>query len=139
MIHVYLRVIVWVIVLALAYLMFGSKLFESPDEPGRVGGDSQLFLPPAKPQELRRYEAMSEQQALSAEDAAAYRALIEKWESSFWQKQGVTVEEALAGVKTHRKATLAEILEERGVSEDQAAVFLFVVERDHPGLLADRD
>jgi hypothetical protein len=139
MIHVYLRLVVWAIVLALAYFMFGSKLFDSSDDAGRVGGDSQIFLPPAKPQELVRYEALSEQRALSGDEAADYRALRKAWEASFWQQQGVSVQEALAGVETNRKARLAEILQQRGIGEDQTEVFLFVVERDHPELLADRE
>lgn len=139
MIHVYLRVVVWAIVLALAYFMFGSQLFDASDDAGRTGGDSQIFLPPAKPQEVVRYEALSEQRALSSDEAADYRALRTAWEAGFWQQQGMSVQEALAGVETNRKARLAEILQQRGIGQDQAAVFLFVVERDHPDLLADRE
>lgn len=139
MIHVYLRVVVWAAVLALAYMMFGSKLFNSSDDAGVAGGDTQIFLPPTKPHELMRYEALSEQRELSSSEAAEYQALRKIWETSFWQQQGMSVQEALVGVKTNRKARLAEILQQRGVGEDQAGVFLFVVERDHPGLLADRE
>ncbi len=49
------------------------------------------------------------------------------------------MEEALFGINTQRKARLAEILEQRGLSKEESLVFLMVVERDHPALLADQE
>ena len=76
---------------------------------------------------------------LAPEELAEYQALSQQRESNFWQQEGVSVEDALSGTRRNRKGRLIEILEQRGMSKNESAIFLMVVERDHPGLLDDRD
>ncbi|MCG6966365.1 MAG: hypothetical protein LJE59_07635 [Chromatiaceae bacterium] len=139
MIHVLLRVAVWVIVLAIGYLLIGPGVFDSSPADSPFQSDSKIFLPPAKSQRQFEYDEIQKERSLNAEESAEYRKLVQERESRFWQQQGVSVEEALSGVKTQRKARLAEILQERGMSREEAAVFFLVLERDHPELLADRE
>jgi glucan phosphorylase len=80
-----------------------------------------------------------EQRGLESEELAEYQALSRHREANFWQQDGVSVEEALSGIKRQRKQRLIEILEQRGMSRNESAIFLMVVERDHPGLLSDQD
>ena len=49
------------------------------------------------------------------------------------------MKEALSGTTRNRKERLLEILEQRGMSKNESAIFLMVVERDHPSVLADQD
>jgi hypothetical protein len=80
-----------------------------------------------------------EERRLQPEELAEYQALAQQREANFWRQAGVSVEEALSGIQRQRKQSLATILEHRGMSRDEIAIFLMVVERDHPGLLVDRD
>jgi hypothetical protein len=139
MVHLLLRIAVWVVVLGIGYVVFGPGLFDSTPDDSPFGSSSTIFLPPAKSQRHLEYDAISRERALSTEELADYRELVQQRQSRFWQQQGVSVEQALAGVETHRKEHLATILEQRGLTKEEAAVFLFVVERDHPALLKDRE
>lgn len=139
MVHLLLRIAVWVVILGLGYLLIGPKLFDSSPDVSPFEGTSTIFLPPVKSPRHAEYDAMSKQRTLSAEEMEEYRGLVRERESKFWQREGVSVEEALAGVKTQRKQYLAELLAQRGVTEEEAAVFFLVLERDNPRLLADRE
>ena len=137
MIQVLLRIAVWLVVLGIGYLVFGPGAFDSSKSSSPFETDASLYLPPARPQRLVDYEALRSERPLTAEESAEYAALVKDRQSTFWQREGVTVEEALSGVKTGRGAHLAKLLEERGLSPDEISVFFVVVERDHPSLLAD--
>jgi hypothetical protein len=139
MIHVVLRIAVWAVVLGVGYLAFGPGLFDSSPDESPFGSGSTIFLPPPKSERHVAYEQMSRERALSPEELEDYRALVQDRESRFWQQQGVSVEQALSGVETQRKAHLAKILDQRGLTKEEAAVFFLVVERDHPALLQDRE
>jgi hypothetical protein len=139
MVHLLLRIAVWVVVLGIGYVVFGPGLFDSTPDDSPFESSSTIFLPPAKSQRHLEYDAIGRERALSTEELADYRELVQQRQSRFWQQQGISVEQALAGVETHRKEHLATILEQRGLTKEEAAVFLFVVERDHPALLKDRE
>ena len=139
MLHVLLRIIVWVLVLGGAYLVFGPTVFDSSPEPSPFASDSPLFLPPAKTQREYELEQAGNGRALDDDEAAEYRELREQRQARFWQRGGTTVEEALAGIRTERKSALARILGERGLTREEVAIYLFVVERDRPALLTDRE
>jgi len=138
MVHVFLRIAVWVLVLGIGYLILGPDLFDSSRDENPFESRAQLYLPPAKSQRQIEYEQVATERPLSAEEAAAYRELVDDRSARFWQGDGLSVEEALAGVKQQRKQRLAEILAERGLTPEEISVFLFVVERDNPALLADQ-
>jgi len=139
MIHVLLRAAVWAIVLGLGYLLLGPELFDSSRSVNPFESDSRIFLPPTKSQRHSELDRVIDEGKLNTEESAEYRVLVQERESQFWRRDGVSVEEALSGVKKHRKERLIEILQQRGVTAEEAAIFLFVVERDHPALLADQD
>jgi hypothetical protein len=139
MIHVLLRVAVWVLVLGGAYLLFGPELFDSSRQESPFQSETALFLPPAKSQQELVYEELASQRPLNAEESADYQRLLQERQSRFWQREGVSVSEALSGVETQRKAHLAKLLQERGLAPEEAAVFFMVLERDHPQLLADQN
>lgn len=139
MVHLLLRIAVWVVVLGIGYLVLGPGLFDSTPDDSPFESGSTIFLPPPKSQRHLEYDEVSRERALNAEEQADYRALVQDRQSRFWQQQGVSVEQALAGVETQRKEHLARILEQRGLTSEEAAVFLFVVERDHTALLEDRE
>ena len=139
MVQVLLRVAVWVLVLAGAYVVFGPQVFDSSGNTNPFQSDSEIFLPPEKTQREIEYERTMKERELEAEELAEYLALSQSRQANFWQQGGVSVEEALSGVESQRKQALAAILRQRGTSRDEIAIFLMVVERDHPGLLADRD
>lgn len=139
MIHVLLRIAVWVLVLGIAYLVFGPQLFDSSPNNNPFENSSEIYLPPAKTERQIEYEKTLKEGGLEPEDLADYQALSRHREANFWQQEGVSVEEALSGIKRQRKQRLIEILEQRGMSRDESAIFLMVVERDHPGLLSDQD
>lgn len=138
MLHLSLKILVWTIVLGVAYLAVGPKVFDS-------GGDalfsdaSPLYLPPAKSDALRELERRAATDRLAADQAADYQTLAQDYQAGFWRGDGTTVEQALSGVATGRAERLAEMLDERGLSQQEAAVFFAVVRRDRPGLLDDRD
>lgn len=138
MIQVWLRIAIWVIVIGIGYLLLGPKLFDSSPESPPFGSGTELFLPPAKPPRLLELEAILPSRALTADEVAEYQALVDDRNARFWRREGVSVGEALSGVETGRRAHLASLLAQRGVSEAEAAVFFMVLERDHPDLLADR-
>jgi hypothetical protein len=139
MIQVLLRIAVWVLVLGGGYLVFGPQLFDSSGKDNPFESDSKIFLPPQKTKPQIDYERIMQERRLQPEELAEYQALSQKREANFWQQAGVSVEEALSGIQRQRKQSLAKILQQRGMSRDEIAIFLMVVERDHPGLLADRD
>jgi len=139
MIHVLLRVAVWVSIFGIGYLVFGPQLFDSSRGMNPFENSSQMFLPPAKSRREIEYEKMMDERKLGPDESADYLSLVRERESGFWQQEGVSVEEALSGVKSNRKAHLASILVERGLSKDEMAVFFMVLERDRPALLTDQE
>ena len=139
MVHVLLRIAVWVVILGVGYLLFGPGLFDSSAPSNPLASDAPLFLPAAKTAREIELETLLGERALDADESAEYRDLVRERQAAFWQRQGVSVEEALAGTGKGRRARLARILEERGLTREEAAVFLLVVERDRPALLADRE
>ena len=139
MVHFLLRIAVWVVVLGIGYLVIGPELFDSSPSVSPFEHKSQIFLPPAKSQRQSEFEQISEERRLNAEELAEYRGLVQERESKFWQQEGVSVEEALSGVKRQRKERLAMLLEQRGMTKEEVAVFLLVIERDQATLLEDRD
>lgn len=139
MVQVLLRIAVWVIVLGVGYLVFGPGVFDSSPGGNPVAGNSTLFLPPAKSARELEYDTISQERALSPEESTEYLQLVRQRTSRFWQQEGVSVEEALSGVTSQRKARLVEILRERGLGGEEIGSFLIVVERDHPDLLADQE
>ncbi|MGB5774117.1 MAG: hypothetical protein WBP89_05605 [Sedimenticolaceae bacterium] len=138
MIHVLLRIAVWVAVFGIGYLVFGPQLFDSSHSTNPFESSSTIFLPPAKSAREMQYEEVIKERALAPEEAAEYQSLVVARESKFWQQEGVSVEEALSGVRKQRKQHLASILQQRGLSDDESAIFLMVVQRDHPALLEDQ-
>lgn len=139
MIHVLLRIAVWVLVLGIGYLVFGPQLFDSSPNSNPFESSSEIYLPPAKTERQIEYEKTMKGRGLEPEELAEYSALSRNREANFWQREGVSVEEALSGIQRQRKQRLVTILEQRGMSMDESAIFLMVVERDHPGLLSDQD
>lgn len=139
MIQVIMRVAVWVLVLGLGYLLFGPELFDSSRGGNPFENRASLYLPPAKTQRERDYERMLESGPLQQQEEVEYRALLARRQADFWKGDGVSVEQALEGVARGRRAHLLGLLHERGLSAEEAAVFMRVLERDDPGLLADRD
>ena len=138
MIHVLLRIAVWVVVFGIGYLVFGSHLFDSSQSANPFESGSTIFLPPAKSDRQNEYEELMQTRKLDSDELAEYRSLASERESKFWQREGVSVEEALSGVERQRKRHLASILEQRGMSNEESAIFFMVVERDHPALLDDQ-
>lgn len=140
MIHVWLKIGVWVAVFGIGYLVFGPQLFDSSGVGGPVQGSaSQLFLPPAKPKRLIDYERRLALGQLETDEFPEYQALSKAHQGSFWEGGEVSVEQALAGVKHHRGQHLAAILEERGLSKAEQSIFFTVLKRDYPDLLEDRE
>ena len=139
MIQFFARIAVWVLVIGFGYLLFGPELFDSSHSENPFTNDATLFLPPVKTQRLIEYEAILNERALSEQEADEYRSLVRDRQSRFWQGGGMSVEDALADVKTGRKGRLIEILVQRGMSQNELAIFFMVLERDHPVLLADRE
>ena len=139
MIHVLLRIAVWVAVFGIGYLVFGPQLFDSSRSTNPFESRSTIFLPPARSAREMQYEEAMKKRKLAPEEAAEYQSLVVTRESKFWQREGVSVEEALSGVKKERKQRLASILQQRGLSNDESAIFLMVVQRDHPALLEDQE
>jgi hypothetical protein len=139
MIHVLLRIAVWVAVFGIGYLLFGPQLFDSPRSANPFASKATLFLPPAKSDREVEYEEILEKRRLNQQEAAEYQSLIKERQAKFWQREGVSVQEALSGVKKQRKERLASILAQRGLSNDEATIFLMVVERDHPALFDDQE
>ncbi len=139
MTHFLIRIGVWAVILGGAYLVFGPQLFDSSRGDNPFSSATEIFLPPAKSEREIALEALLVESELEPAEAEEYRSLVSQRRSGFWQGEGVSVAQALSGVSRGRKQRLAEILAQRGVSPDDAAVFLMVVERDQPELLADRD
>ncbi|MCB1790975.1 MAG: hypothetical protein KDJ27_17400 [Gammaproteobacteria bacterium] len=139
MIQVAARIVIWVIVIALAYVILGPKGFDSSDSDNPFASETPLYLPAAKPPRLRELERRLHDGALGADDAQEYHALLKRHQAAFWQDRGETVEQALADVGNGRRARLQQILIERGLSDDEMRVFFTVLDRDHPRLLDDRD
>ena len=138
MVHVFLRIAVWVLVIGMGYLMFGPELFDSSRTDNPFASHANLFLPPAKLQREVAYENILMERELRPEELAEYQQLVQKRQSDFWKGDGVAVEDALAGIQHQRKAYLATLLKQRGLSSEEAAIFLMVVERDHPAILTDQ-
>ena len=139
MIQFFARITVWVLVIGFGYMLFGPELFDSSRSENRFTSDATLFLPPVKTQHLIEYEGILNERALSEQEADEYRSLVRDRQSQFWQGDGMSVDDALADVKTGRKGRLIEILVQRGMSQNELAIFFTVLERDHPVLLADRE
>jgi len=139
MVHVLLRILVWVLVIGVGYLVFGPDGFDSSPEPAPFEHQAAIFLPPAKTGRESALEDAATRGPLTRAESEELLTLSRQRQSDFWQQQGTSVTEALAGVRTGRKAQLLGILQERGLSREEAGVFLVVVERDRPDLLADRE
>ena len=138
MVHVVLRVLVWVVVLGVAYLAFGPQLFDSSETANPFGRTSTLFMPPAKQQREIELERMIEQRELSSQERAEYESIVQARRASFWKGEGMSVGEALTGVTQQRSTYLMQLVEQRGWTRQEAAMFLTVVRRDCPELLDDR-
>lgn len=138
MIHVIARILVWVVVIGAGYLLFGPDLLDSSRGSNPFESPATLYLPPAKTERERDYERLLATGELQEHERAEYRALVERRRADFWKGDGLAVEQALDGVTRGRRSRLLELLHERGLSAEEAAVFLRVVERDNPALLADR-
>jgi len=139
MIHVLLRIAVWVLVFGIGYLVFGPQLFDSSRSADPFASDEKLFLPPVKDQRQIEYEKIMTKRELERGELEAYRALVRERQSKFWAREGISVEQALSGVQKQRKEFLIKLLMDRGMSSDELTVFLMVLERDHAALLADRE
>ena len=140
MIHVLPKIVVWLVVIGIAYWIFGPKSFDSSGGGNPLQNvSSQLFLPPAKSERLVGYEQRLEAGQLQPEEFPEYQALAKAYQGRFWEGNGMSVEEALSGVKNHRVENLASILSERGLSKEERFVFFTVLKRDHPELLEDRE
>jgi hypothetical protein len=138
-VQVLLRIAVWVLVLGIGYLLFGPGLFDSSGGSSPFERDAVLFLPPPRSQRLVALDRVRRERVLDPGEVAEYRLLVEQRQSAFWQRDGLSVAQALSGVSTDRRAELLRLLEQRGATSEEAAVFLLVAERDHPDLLRDRD
>jgi hypothetical protein len=139
MIQVIARIAVWVVVIGAGYLLFGPDLLDSSRSANPFENASVLYLPPAKTQREREFEGLLASGGLQEHERAEYQALVARRQADFWKGDGVSVEQALAGTTRGRRSRLLDLLYERGLSAEEAAVFLRVVERDNPALLADRD
>jgi hypothetical protein len=139
MVQVIARIAVWVVVIGAGYLLFGPDLLDSSRSANPFENEATLYLPPAKTQRELDYERMLAAGALQGHERTEYQALVDRRQADFWKGDGVSVEQALAGVRSGRRDRLLDLLYERGISAQEAAVFLRVVERDNPALLADRD
>jgi hypothetical protein len=140
MIQVLPKIVLWVVLIGMAYAVFGPQTFNSSGSGNPLNGSpSQLYLPPAKPERLIVYEQRLSLGTLQPEEFSAYQALSRKHQASFWDGQDKTVEEALSGVTQDRGDYLAAILDERGLSKEEQSIFFTVLKRDHPGLLEDRE
>ena len=137
MIHVLLRIGVWLLVFGIGYLVFGPKLFDSFSHDESPQSTAALYLPPPKPQRLVELEGRLKSGGLDPKDAAEYQSLAKQWQANFWKGDGLSVEQALSGVKDHRRERLAAILAERGLSGDELSFFFMAVSRDQPALLED--
>ena len=136
MIHVLPKIVVWLVLIGGAYLIFGPQSFDSSGGADTLHtGASQLFLPPAKPERLLRYERRLKTGQLQAAEFSEYQTLVKTYRSKFWVGDGLSVEEALSGVEDSRDEHLASILEERGLSKEEQSIFFTVLKRDHPELL----
>lgn len=139
MIQVSLRIAVWLIVIGIGYFIFGPELFDGPGNNKQLTDGRPLFLPPVKQHRLVELENLLNKGTLSGNEVREYQSLVQERRSSFWTGKETSVEAALAGIKSGRKHRLIEILSERGLSGDELAVFLTVVQRDHAHLLEDRE
>lgn len=139
MIHVLLKIGVWLVVFGIGYLVFGPKLFDSFSHDESPQSTATLYLPPPKPQRLVELEGHLNNGGLDPGDTAEYQSLAKKWQANFWKGNGLSVEQALSGVKDHRRERLTAILAERGLSGDELSFFFMAVNRDHPSLLVDGD
>lgn len=139
MLQFFLRIAVWVVMIGIGYLLFGPELFDSSRSPDPFASDKPLHLPPVKAPRHIELEKILEDRRLSEIERTEYQALVQKRQSNFWAVDGISVEKALAGIPKQRKQALVDLLEERGMSNDELAVFLTVVQRDHAALLRDRE
>ena len=139
MIQVLLRVAAWITVFGIGYLYFGPEVFRPSEDNKQVTDKPPLYMPPIKTQRLLALEKQLQTSPLSGNEADEYQQLVRKRQSDFWSNKDLTVEQALAGVKTQRKQRLIEILLERGISKDELVIYLAVAERDHAYLLEDRE
>jgi hypothetical protein len=140
MIYVLPKIAVWLLVIGGAYWMLGPQSFDSSREENALQHQSpQLFLPPAKPDRLLSYERRYEAGRLEPSEFSEYQALVNAYQDSFWEGDGLSVEEALSEVKEKRGEGLASLLAERGLTREEQAIFMTVLMRDHPEILDDRD
>jgi len=138
MIHVLLKIVVWIVLIGIAYRVFGPQAFDSSDGGNPLNGStSQLYLPPAKSELLMSYEKRLLVGKLQPDEFFEYQALSRKHQGEFWEGRETSVEAALSGVKNGRGEHLASILGERGLSKEEQSIFFTVLKRDHPRVLED--
>lgn len=138
MAQVGLRIAIWVLVLGIAYFVFGPKVFDSSGDSNPFTSEKALYLPPEKPQALRDFEHLAGQRALTDGEQAQYRSAMKAYQGDFWRAEGTTIEQALAEFPNQRRERLIDILQARGLSPSEINVFFMVLNRDHPDLLDDR-
>lgn len=140
MIHVALKIGVWLCLLGVFYLVFGPQAFDSSNLADPLqNASSRIYLPPTKPPRLVELENRLHGGGLQADETSEFRSLAREYQGRFWKGDGVTVEQALSGVREQRRQRLLELLKERGLTDEEVSVFWAVLNRDHPAMLADRD
>jgi hypothetical protein len=140
MIEVLPKIAVWLLVIAGAYLIFGTQSFDASREENALQHQApQLLLPPAKPDRLLDYERRLEAGQLDPAEFSEYETLVKTYQRSFWEGDGLSVEAALTGIENDRGESLASMLAERGLTKEEQAIFFTVLMRDHPELLEDRE
>lgn len=139
MLHIALRLLLWIAVLVAGYLLLGPDGFDSSGDANPFATQEPLYLPPVRPARLIELEQAMQEGATDATAMAEYQALVRERQAGFWKGDGLTLESALAGVERGRRDRLIGLLRERGASDEEISVFLGVVARDRPKLLVDRD
>ena len=138
MIQVLPKIVVWAILIAIAYFAFGPNSIDTSANRNPLNESSaKLFLPPVKPERLVNYEQRLSEGQLEPGEIEDYQALSREHQSRFWKGSDTSVDEALNGVKNNRGERLASILSERGLSKEEQVIFFTVLRRDHPVLLED--
>jgi len=140
MIQVLPKIVVWVFLIGIVYVVFGPQAFDSSNRGNPLNNSSSpLFLPPAKSERLMVYERRLLVGELQPDELAEYEALSREHQGGFWEGKETSVEEALSGVKNNRSEHLASILGERGLSKEEQSIFFTVLKRDQPAVLEDRE
>jgi hypothetical protein len=97
MIQVLPKVVIWAILIAIAYFAFGPNAFDSSGIRNPLHGSTEtLFLPPVKPERLMDYEQRLSAGKLEPAAIQDYQALSREHQSRFWEGNDTSVEEALS-------------------------------------------